>query len=36
MRKLTKKGSKKLFNSTANKTRSANLTPRAKRGGIRA
>lgn len=36
MKKLGAKSSRKLFNSTANKTKVANLTPRVKRGGIRA
>ena len=36
MKKLSKRKSRKIFNSTANVTRAANLTPRVKRGGIRA
>lgn len=34
--KLSKRKSKKIFNSTANKTRAVNVAPRVKRGGIRA
>ena len=36
MKKLSRRKSKKIFDSTANITRKANLTPRVKRGGIRA
>lgn len=36
MKKMSKRSSKKLFAATANKTKAANLTPRVKRGGIRA
>lgn len=36
MKRLSKRASKKMFNSTANKVKAANLTPRVKRGGIRA
>ena len=36
MKKLSKRKSKKMFGSTANITRAANITPRVKRGGIRA
>ena len=34
-RKLTKKGSKRLFTATANKTKAINVAPPPMRGGIR-
>ena len=34
-KRLTKRGSKKLFRNTADKTKSVNLKPDVMRGGIR-
>lgn len=34
-RKMTKKGSKKLFKATANRTHIKNVAPKPMRGGIR-
>ena len=36
LNKLSKRASRKKFNSTSNKVRAVNSAPRVKRGGIRA